>query len=82
MATKKRGLGRGLNALLAGNETVEAMTTPQRNDELKEIDVDRRIDDGNPAVHRRSDSLEPGEPKPQRPVNDGREVRLPTIWPR
>jgi len=40
MATKKRGLGRGLNALLAGNETVEAMTTPQRNDELKEIDVD------------------------------------------
>jgi ParB family chromosome partitioning protein len=40
MATKKRGLGRGLNALLAGSETVEAMTTPQRNDELKDIDVD------------------------------------------
>ena len=40
MAIKKRGLGRGLNALLAGSETVEAMTTPQRNDELREIDVD------------------------------------------
>ncbi|MCW8924288.1 MAG: ParB/RepB/Spo0J family partition protein [Gammaproteobacteria bacterium] len=40
MATKKRGLGRGLNALLAGSETVEQMTTPQRNDELKDIDVD------------------------------------------
>ncbi len=40
MATKKRGLGRGLNALLGGNETVEAMTAPQHGDELKEIDVD------------------------------------------
>jgi ParB family chromosome partitioning protein len=40
MATKKRGLGRGLNALLGGSETVEAMTTPQKGDELKEIDVD------------------------------------------
>lgn len=40
MTTKKRGLGRGLNALLGGNETLEAMTTPQRDDELKEIDVD------------------------------------------
>lgn len=40
MATKKRGLGRGLNALLGGNESVEAMTTPQREDELKEIAVD------------------------------------------
>ncbi len=40
MATKKRGLGRGLNALLGGSETVEAMTTAQKGDELKEIDVD------------------------------------------
>lgn len=40
MATKKRGLGRGLNALLGGSETVEAMTTPQRADELRDIDVD------------------------------------------
>ena len=40
MATKKRGLGRGLNALLAGSESVEAMTTPQRGDELRDIDVD------------------------------------------
>ncbi|MCK5002233.1 MAG: ParB/RepB/Spo0J family partition protein [Gammaproteobacteria bacterium] len=40
MATKKRGLGRGLNALLGGSETVEAMTTPQKGDELKEVDVD------------------------------------------
>ncbi|MDH5611310.1 MAG: ParB/RepB/Spo0J family partition protein [Gammaproteobacteria bacterium] len=40
MATKKRGLGRGLNALLGGSETVEAMVTPQRGDELKDVDVD------------------------------------------
>ncbi|MCK5262675.1 MAG: ParB/RepB/Spo0J family partition protein [Gammaproteobacteria bacterium] len=40
MATKKRGLGRGLNALLGGSEMVEAMTTPQKGDELKEVDVD------------------------------------------
>lgn len=40
MATKKRGLGRGLNALLGGSETVEAMTTPKKGEELKEIDVD------------------------------------------
>jgi ParB family chromosome partitioning protein len=40
MATKKRGLGRGLNALLGGSETVEAMMTPQHGDELKEVDVD------------------------------------------
>ncbi|MCK4704518.1 MAG: ParB/RepB/Spo0J family partition protein [Gammaproteobacteria bacterium] len=40
MATKKRGLGRGLNALLSANESIETMTTPQHGDELKEVDVD------------------------------------------
>ena len=40
MATKKRGLGRGLNALLGGSETVEAMMVPQQGDELKDVDVD------------------------------------------
>lgn len=40
MATKKRGLGRGLNALLGGSDTVEAMTTPHHDDELREVDVD------------------------------------------
>ena len=40
MATKKRGLGRGLNALLNANESVETLTTPQQGDELKEVDVD------------------------------------------
>jgi len=40
MATKKRGLGRGLNALLGGNENVEAMMAPQQGDELKDVEVD------------------------------------------
>ena len=40
MATKKRGLGRGLNALLGGSDTVEAMTAPQHDNELREVDVD------------------------------------------
>ena len=41
MATaKKRGLGRGLNALLGGSDTVQVMTTPQNEDELRELDVD------------------------------------------
>ena len=40
MTTKKRGLGRGLNALLSGSETVEAMTTVANDDELRELDVD------------------------------------------
>lgn len=39
MAAKKKGLGRGLNALL-GNSDVEAMIEPQNNDELRIIDVD------------------------------------------
>ncbi len=29
-----------MNSLLSGSETVEAMTTPQREDELREVDVD------------------------------------------
>ena len=40
MAAKKRGLGRGLNALLGGSDTVEVMIRPQSEDELREIDVD------------------------------------------
>ncbi len=37
---KKRGLGRGLNALLGGNESVEALTTAVSDDELRELDID------------------------------------------
>lgn len=40
MAVKKRGLGRGLNALLGGSDTVEAMIRPQSDNELRDIDVD------------------------------------------
>ena len=40
MATKKKGLGRGLNALLGGSEMVEAMTTVQTEDELRELGID------------------------------------------
>ncbi len=40
MATKKKGLGRGLNALLGGSDTVEVLTTVQHADELRELDVD------------------------------------------
>ena len=29
-----------MNSLLSGSETVEAMTTAQRDDELREVDVD------------------------------------------
>ena len=39
MATKKRGLGRGLNALL-GDDAVEVMTSAQTDDELRELDID------------------------------------------
>lgn len=39
MAVKKKGLGRGLTALL-GNSDVEAMIEPQSSDELRNIDVD------------------------------------------
>ncbi len=38
-APKKKGLGRGLTALL-GNSDVEAMIEPQNDDELRHIDVD------------------------------------------
>ena len=40
MTTKKKGLGRGLNALLGGSETVEAMTTVRTDDELRELAID------------------------------------------
>ena len=39
MAAKKKGLGRGLTALL-GNSDVETMIEPQSDDELRVIDVD------------------------------------------
>jgi len=39
MAAKKKGLGRGLTALL-GNSDVEKMIEPQNDDELRNIDVD------------------------------------------
>jgi len=39
MAAKKKGLGRGLTALL-GNSDVEAMMEPSSDDELRNIDVD------------------------------------------
>jgi ParB family chromosome partitioning protein len=39
MAAKKKGLGRGLTALL-GNSDVETMIEPASNDELRTIDVD------------------------------------------
>jgi ParB family chromosome partitioning protein len=39
MAAKKKGLGRGLPALL-GNSDVEAMMVPSNDDELRHIDVD------------------------------------------
>ncbi len=39
MAAKKKGLGRGLTALL-GNSDVEAMIEPQNDNELRNIDVD------------------------------------------
>ena len=40
MATKKKGLGRGLNALLGGSETVEAITAVRTDDELRELAID------------------------------------------
>ena len=39
MAAKKKGLGRGLTALL-GNSDVDTMIEPVSNDELRTIDVD------------------------------------------
>ena len=40
MVAKKRGLGRGLNALLGGASTVDAIIKPENKDELRDIDVD------------------------------------------
>lgn len=40
MAVKKRGLGRGLNALLGGSSTVDAIIRPENKNELRDIDVD------------------------------------------
>ena len=39
MVAKKKGLGRGLTALL-GNSDVDSMIEPKSNDELRAIDVD------------------------------------------
>lgn len=40
MTSKKKGLGRGLNALLGGSETVEAITAVRTDDELRELAID------------------------------------------
>jgi len=39
-STKKRGLGRGLNALLSGSESLQVLTEPQAGDELREVGID------------------------------------------
>jgi len=39
-ATKKRGLGRGLNALLSNSESLQILTEPQEGDELRNVAVD------------------------------------------
>ena len=58
MAVKKRGLGRGLNALLGSSSTVDAIIQPANKDELRDIDVDL-ISRGpwQPRVHFDEDSL-------------------------
>lgn len=59
MAVKKRGLGRGLNALLGGSETVEVMTRAQHAGELREIDVDLiRRGPWQPRTHFDEESLQ------------------------
>ena len=58
MATKKKGLGRGLNALLGGTETVEAMTTMQKEDELRDLAIDLiRRGPWQPRTHFDEDAL-------------------------
>ena len=59
MATKKKGLGRGLNALLGGNEAVEALTAANVEDELRELEIDL-ISRGpwQPRTHFDEESLE------------------------
>lgn len=39
-SAKKRGLGRGLNALLSNSESLQMMTEPQAGDEMREVAVD------------------------------------------
>jgi ParB family chromosome partitioning protein len=58
MAAKKKGLGRGLTALL-GNSDVETMIKPQNDDELRHIDVDL-IERGpwQPRVHFDEEALQ------------------------
>ena len=58
MAVKKRGLGRGLNALLGSSSTVDAIIQPANKDELRDIDVDL-ISRGpwQPRVHFDDDAL-------------------------
>ncbi len=58
MATKKKGLGRGLTALL-GNSDVDTMIEPKNDDELRNIDVDL-IERGpwQPRVHFDEESLQ------------------------
>ncbi len=59
MAAKKRGLGRGLNALLGGDETVEAMMSPQQGDQLKEVAVDLiRRGPWQPRTHFEEEALQ------------------------
>lgn len=56
---KKRGLGRGLNALLGGNESVEALTTASNDDELRELDIDLiRRGPWQPRVHFDEEALQ------------------------
>lgn len=58
MAAKKKGLGRGLTALL-GNSDVETMIEPKNDDELRNIDVDL-IERGpwQPRVHFEEEALQ------------------------
>lgn len=65
MAAKKRGLGRGLNALLGGSSTVDAIIAPTGKDELRDIDVDLisrgpwqpRVDFNEAALKELADSI-------------------------
>lgn len=65
MTAKKRGLGRGLNALLGGTSTVDAIIAPTDKDELRDIDVDLisrgpwqpRVDFNETALKELADSI-------------------------
>lgn len=39
-SSRKRGLGRGLNALLSNSESLQVLTEPQPGDELREVAID------------------------------------------